>query len=79
MASDVKHTNAVKLMLTDGELLDLSRLAMANERTVAEMVRFVLRRHMYGACNSARPAGNSNHGAHEAPRGTDWPDTEGQA
>jgi len=76
MPADTKHNNPVKLMLTDGELLDLSRLAMANERTVSEMVRFVLRRHMYGACNSTRTPGNANRGAHEAPRGTEWPDTE---
>lgn len=79
MATDTKHTNAVKLLLTDGELLDLSRLANADNRSASEMVRVILRRYMYGRVGQAPLERQRICGAHEEPRGTGWPDTEGHS
>lgn len=45
---DAKHTNPVKLWLTDREFLDLSRLADAADRKTSEMGRVIVRKYMYG-------------------------------
>ena len=74
-----KRVNAVKVLLDDAELLDLSRIANADNRCAAEMVRVIVRRYMYGRVLPARAEGQRMSGAHEAPRGTDWPDTESPA
>ena len=71
-----KRVNAVKVLLDDAELLDLSRIANADNRCAAEMVRVIVRRYMYGRVPSAGGAHQRSIGAHEAPRGTEWPDTE---
>jgi hypothetical protein len=46
---DDKRTEELKLRLTERELLDLSRLAAVDERSVAEYVVRMLRGAMYGS------------------------------
>jgi len=46
--NDGKHTNPIKLWLTDRELLDLSRMADQADRKVSEMGRVIIRKFMYG-------------------------------
>lgn len=48
MVDDRKHSEAVKVWLTERELLDLSRLASREDRKVSELIRVIVRRHMYG-------------------------------
>lgn len=46
---DDKRTEELKLRLTEREMLDLSRLAVLEERPVAEYVVRLLRWSMYGS------------------------------
>lgn len=46
---DCKHTEDVKLHLTERELLDVARLSAAEDRKPAEYIRKVLRDCMYGS------------------------------
>jgi len=46
---DDKRTEELKLRLTERELLDVSRLAAMDERSVAEYVVKMLRCSMYGS------------------------------
>lgn len=46
---DDKRTEEVKLRLTERELLDVSRLAAVDDRTVAEFITKLLRCSMYGS------------------------------
>ena len=52
MIDDRKHTEQVKVMLTERELVDLCRLATAEDRKPAELIRVVLRSFMYGRLRS---------------------------
>lgn len=45
---DGKHTEAVKIWLTEQELHDLSHLAGCEDRKVSEMCRVLVRQGMYG-------------------------------
>lgn len=55
-ARDDKRTEELKLRLTERELLDLSRLAAVDERSIAEYVVRVLRASMYGSvCTRLSP------------------------
>ena len=49
MLEEGKRTNEVKLRLTDRELLDLSRLAVLEDRPITEYVVRLLRWSMYGS------------------------------
>ena len=60
MVDDRKRTEAVKVWLTERELLDLSRQATRDDRKVGEMVRVMVRRSLYGTVG-ADP--DENHGA----------------
>lgn len=53
-----KITEAYTQRFTASEMLDLNDLAMREERTVPEVVRFIIRRYLYG--NSRRPADERN-------------------
>lgn len=53
MADNTKRTEAIKLWLTEQELLDLTRLANKDDRKVGEMGRVILRRSMYGTIGAA--------------------------
>lgn len=46
---DDKRTEEVKLRLTERELLDVSRLAALDERSITEYIVRELRRAMYGS------------------------------
>lgn len=46
---DDKRTEEVKLRLTERELLDVSRMAAMDERSVAEYIVRLLRASMYGS------------------------------
>lgn len=46
---DDKRTEEVKLRLTERELLDASRMAAIEERSVAEFITRLLRSSMYGS------------------------------
>ena len=54
MLDDNKHTEAVKMWLTEREFMDLSRMAGHTDRKPSEFARVILRRYMYGnmACCS---------------------------
>ena len=66
---DGKHTEAVKIWLTEQEFTDLSRLAACKDRKVSEMCRVLVRQGMYGrlrcpdddvhGANRLDPAGRS--------------------
>lgn len=60
---DNKKTNRVTVWLTDRELLDLSRVAAAEDRKQSEMVRVMLRRGMYGTIGAQD---HEYHGANSA-------------
>lgn len=48
MVGTEKRTEQIKLMLTERELLDASRLAAIEDRTLAEFIQLTLRVAMYG-------------------------------
>jgi hypothetical protein len=52
-ADDRKRPNAMTLRLTDRELLDASRQAVIEDRTLADYVHFILRRSLYGSMGVA--------------------------
>lgn len=66
MVDDRKHTEAVKTWFTERELVDLSRLAAREDRKISELVRVIVRRHLYGniGCGS-----DDFHGASSADQG----------
>ena len=48
MLDDNKHTEAMKVWLTEREFHDLCVLAMKDDRKPGEMLRVMVRRAMYG-------------------------------
>lgn len=54
MANDTKHTEQVKINLTERELLDLTRLAALEDRTLSEYIRLTLRSSLYGKVSRLR-------------------------
>mgnify|MGYP007039181128 CR=1 FL=1 len=48
MADDIKRVNCVKVCFSDRLFIDLGREAARQDRTVAELVHLIVRRHMYG-------------------------------
>lgn len=48
MADDSKRVNCVKVCFSDRLFIDLGREAARQDRTVAELVHLIVRRHMYG-------------------------------
>lgn len=62
---DIKHTNPVKLWLTDREFLDLSRMADAEDRKTSEMGRVIVRKYMYGNVGADCPEINGANSAHQ--------------
>jgi hypothetical protein len=53
-ADDTKRPNCVKVCFSDRAFIDLGRMAAREDRTVADLVHLIVRRHMYG--NYAAPA-----------------------
>lgn len=66
MVDDRKHSEAVKTWFTERELVDLSRLAAREDRKISELVRFIVRRHLYGNVGCA---GEDFHGANSPDQG----------
>jgi hypothetical protein len=66
MVDDRKHTEAVKTWFTERELVDLSRLAAREDRKLSELIRVIVRRHMYG---HVAPIAEDFHGASSADQG----------
>lgn len=52
MLDDLKHTEAMKVWLTEREFHDLCVLAMNDDRKPGEMLRVIVRRFMYGSVGS---------------------------
>ena len=52
MLDDRKHTEAMKVWLTEREFHDLCILAMKDDRKPGEMLRVLVRRSMYGVIGS---------------------------
>lgn len=48
MADDSKRINCVKVCFNDRAFIDLGRMAAREERTVADLVHLIVRRHLYG-------------------------------
>lgn len=48
MLDDVKHSEPLKLWLTEREFIDLCRTAAKDDRKPGEMARVMVRRFMYG-------------------------------
>jgi hypothetical protein len=48
MADDTKRPNCVKVCFSDRAFIDLGRLAAREDRSVADLVHLIVRRHMYG-------------------------------
>lgn len=46
--ADGKHTQAVKIWLTEQEFADLAHMAACKDRKVSEMCRVLVRQGMYG-------------------------------
>jgi hypothetical protein len=55
MVDDRKHTEAVKLFLTEREYLDLCRQAVREDRKPGEMARVIVRRSLYGSVCCEQP------------------------
>jgi hypothetical protein len=47
-ADDTKRPNCVKVCFSDRAFIDLGRMAAREDRTVADLVHLIVRRHMYG-------------------------------
>lgn len=57
MADNVKRINCVKVCFTDREFIDLGREAARENRKVADMAWFLVRRGMYGIVAAPAPEG----------------------
>jgi hypothetical protein len=55
MLDDNKHTEVIRLLLTEREIADLRRLARIEQRTPADMGRIVIRQYMYGIMDRHTP------------------------
>lgn len=55
-ADDIKRPNCVKVCFSDRAFIDLGRMAAREDRSVADLVHLIVRRHMYG--NYVAPAPN---------------------
>lgn len=62
---DRKHSEAVKVFLTEREYLDLCRQAAREDRKPGELVRVIVRRSMYGTVGAEAPAVSGAFGADE--------------
>jgi hypothetical protein len=45
---DHKHTEVLRLLLTEREIFEFRRLARIEQRTPADLGRLILRQHMFG-------------------------------
>ncbi len=54
-ADDTKRPNCVKVCFSDRAFIDLGRMAARDERAVADLLHWIVRRHMYGNCAAGAP------------------------
>lgn len=63
---DRKHSEPIKAWLTERELVDLTKLAAREDRKLSEMIRVIVRRHMYGhigaSCDESTGANSADKG-----------------
>lgn len=63
---DRKHSEPIKAWLTERELVDLTKLAAREDRKLSEMIRVIVRRHMYGhigaSCDESTGANSADEG-----------------
>lgn len=63
---DRKHSEPIKAWLTERELVDLTKLAAREDRKLSEMIRVIVRRHMYGhiggSCDESMGASSADEG-----------------
>ena len=57
MSEDSKRINCVKACFNDREYIDLGRLSAREDRKLADMVRVLVCRAMYGIVNRDQPSG----------------------
>lgn len=50
MADDSKRVNCVKVCFSDRAFIDIGRLAAREDRTPADLLHLIVRRHLYGNC-----------------------------
>lgn len=74
-SSHSKRTNPVKIMLTDEELLDVQRQAIAQDMTPGEVVRKNCMAFMWGILGTADRRRQRNRGADEELIGRDFHDS----
>ncbi len=70
-----KRTNPVKVMLTDEELLDVQRQALAQDLSAGEVVRKNCMAFMWGILGTADRRRQRNRGADEELIGADFSDS----
>lgn len=68
---DDKRTEEIKLRLTEREMLDVSRLAAVDDRSVAEFIVRLLRCSMYGSVVTRLAGLQGTVGADEGRRGAE--------
>jgi hypothetical protein len=66
MVDDKKHSEAVKTWFTERELVDLTRMAVREDRKLSELIRVIVRRHMYG---HVAPISEDFHGSNSPDEG----------
>lgn len=63
---DRKHSEPIKAWFTERELVDLTKLAAREDRKLSELIRVIVRRHMYGnigsACEESMGANSADEG-----------------
>ena len=67
MADDTKRPNCVKVCFSDRAFIDLGRMAAREERSVADLLHLIARRHMYGHYAKATSGAEGPEGDHESP------------
>lgn len=60
MLNDLKHSEPLKIWLTEREFVDLARLAIEQDRKPGEMARVALRQVLYGILGRRAPEGNES-------------------
>lgn len=65
MFDDRKHTETVKLSLTEREFVETCRLAGRIDKSPAEYIRYVLRLSLFGSVGAVKGDSNQNSSADE--------------
>lgn len=65
--ADEKRANCVKVCFNDREYIDLNRLAAREDRKLADMVRVLVVKSMYGILAVTAPEAEGTERDHESP------------